>query len=73
MKYKANYNANNGTRMMQDIESNNKRELISSIRRIAEGNRYANNECRWTVHETESGKCVAAGGMWSNGKRYRIN
>lgn len=73
MKYHANFNANNGTRLIQDRESDNKGKLISDIREIAEANRFENSECSWNVYETSTGRCVAAGGMHNNGRRYRID
>ena len=72
MKYHANFNANNGTHWMYDEFSNNKNKLIASVRETAEGERFANGECSWSVYETSTGRCVAAGGMHNNGRRYRV-
>ena len=71
MKYFANFNANNGTRLMHDRLSNNKRKLEKSIRESAEAHRYQGNECSWSVYECKTGKCIAAGGMTRYGTRYR--
>ena len=73
--YKANFNANNGTRFMKPIEDTNLSRIIKSVRETAEGNRFANSECSWTVWvDSDDGRSevVAAGGMRSTGSRYRI-
>ncbi len=75
MKYRANYTANNGTTMMHPIEGNNLKEIIKTIRRIANAERFANNSCAWSVWvDTPSMgyKVVAAGGTHSSGKYYRV-
>ena len=70
MKYFANYNANNGTSLLNDLCDTNLRRITKDIRDIAEGNRYDGNECRWRVTD-ETGRELAAGGMDRNGCRYR--
>lgn len=60
MKYYANFTANNGTSMIEPLEDTNKARIIKSIRKIANGNRFAGNTCRWHVCD-ETGKTVAAG------------
>ena len=73
--YKANFLANNGTRFMNPIEDTNLRRIVRSVRETAEGERFLNNECYWSVwilHPNGCEETVAAGGMNSNGSRYRI-
>lgn len=75
--YYANFNANNGTRFQKPIEDTNLKRIIKSVRETAEGERFANNECSWSVwveDESRSSGCryLAAGGMYSNGRRYRV-
>lgn len=72
--YKANFKANNGTRFMNPIEGTNLKKIIKDIREIAEGERFEGNECSWWVYTEEDGRdtAVAAGGMMSDGTRYRI-
>ena len=70
MKYYANFNANNGTSWINDMEFTNKAEAIRSVRETAEGERFHNNSCSWYVKD-ESGNEIANGGMTSTGKRYR--
>lgn len=77
-KYYANYNANNGTRFNKPIEDTNLKRIIKDIREIAEGNRFANNECSWSVWVVDESrpdgcKYLAMGGMYSNGQRYRVS
>ena len=69
-KYTANYTANNGTTMLKPIEDTNIKRIISDIREIAEGNRFQDNECKWSVYCEDT--CVAEGGMTREGRRYRI-
>lgn len=73
--YYANFNANNGTCNGTPITGANKKELIKDIRHIAEGNRFAGNECSWLVWVESGENCisVAKGGMLSNGTRWRDN
>ena len=75
MKYKAIFTANNGTSLRTPIEGNNLKEIIKTIRRIANAERFANNSCAWSVWvDTPSigYKVVAAGGTHSSGKYYRV-
>ncbi len=73
--YFANFKANNGTSLMEPITGTNKSILIKDIRHIAEANRFAGNECSWSVFikEGENFISVARGGMWSDGSRWRDN
>ena len=76
--YYANFNANNGTHFQKPIEDTNLKRIIKSVRETAEGERFANNECGWSVwieDESRRDGCryVAMGGMYSNGKRYRVS
>lgn len=72
MKYYANYNANDGTRMEKDITGTNKKEIIRIIRDIANGERYTGHSCTWTVYD-QHGHCAAKGGTYDDGKQYRID
>lgn len=75
MKYKANFSANNGTSLRTPIEGNNLKEIIKTIRRIANAERFANNSCTWNVWidtPTMGYKVIAAGGTNSDGKYYRV-
>ena len=69
--YYANFTANNGTSFKNPITGNNKKNLIRDIRNIAEGERFLGNKCFWSVRD-DSGIYVAAGGVDSNGRRYRL-
>lgn len=76
--YYANFNANNGTRFQNPIKDTNLKRIIKSIRETAEGERFANNECLWSVWIEDDPflgacRCVAKGGMHSNGQRYRVS
>ena len=71
MKYTANYTANNGTHLAQDISDTNKARIIKTIYNIANGNRHAGSQCNWYVHDS-NGYCVAAGYTLACGLRYRI-
>lgn len=75
--YYANFRANGNTSCSQPITGTNKKRLIQAIRRIAEGNRYKNSECYWSVWIEFNApyraiKTIARGGMRKNGTRYRI-
>jgi hypothetical protein len=72
MKYYANFNANNGTRYAKDITDTNKERIIKTISSVANGNRFAGNDCSWRVHN-EHGKCVAYGYTLPSGQRCRIH
>lgn len=78
MRYYANFQANNGTTFSQPIESENKNDLIKTIRSVAEAERFSGNTCSWKVwyddyktYKTRASICVASGGVARNGKRYR--
>lgn len=69
--YKANFNTN-GTSFLIPIEGNNKSQLIKDIREIANGNRFAGNECTWEVwiEEGNNIKYIAKGGTYANGVKW---
>ena len=76
--YYANFSANNGTYLQNPIEDTCLERIIKDVRAIAEGNRLAGNECSWSVwveDESRMSGCryLAAGGMYSNGQRYRTS
>ena len=68
-KYFANFNANNGTTLCEYRESNNKNELIKSIRDSAKANRYRGNIASWWVCESATGYKVAGGSIFDWGSR----
>lgn len=75
MKYTANYKANNGTTMMEDISFTSKQDAIKTIRGIAVGNTYAGNEFTWWVEDENCDEVARGGGKKSiDGKvsYYRI-
>lgn len=69
--YYANYMTNDGTHLLHDLTDHNKAKLVKHIRDIAEGATYTNSACAWSVYD-ESGTCVAMGGTWSRGGRWRV-
>lgn len=69
MKYSANFLANNNTRFMTPIQSNNKNKLIRDIRSIAAGNRFQGSQASWCVFETDSGRPIAEGVITDRGYR----
>jgi len=60
---------------MEPITGTNKSVLIKDIRHIAEANRFAGNECSWSVliKEGDNYISIARGGMWPDGSRWRDN
>ena len=68
--YNAYFKANDSTYNQEPITGTNKSKLIRDIRLIAEGNRFANNSCSWSVH-TDDGRCIAAGGVSARNQRWR--
>lgn len=68
--YYANYEANNGTTMMQPITDTNLKNIISDIREIAGDNRQAGHIARWEVSD-EEGRTVAAGYIDRAGRCHR--
>lgn len=70
MKYIASFSANNGTTVAGGMEYTNISKAVSGIRTMAEGNRYAGNDCKWEVRVDDM--VVAAGGVGRDGKRYRV-
>lgn len=59
---------------MEPITGTNKSVLIKDIRHIAEANRFAGNECSWSVFkEGDNYISIARGGMWPDGSRWRDN
>lgn len=62
----------NGT-MFIGYEGPSKREVIQAIRKSTESNRYEGHTSRWTVYRNSDGAAVAAGGMDSFGRRYRLS
>ena len=69
MTYYATFLANHSTRSAKPFEGTNKKELIRSIRKIAEGETFYRGDCSWCV-QSEDGGIVASGGLL-NGIRYR--
>ena len=61
----------NGTSYINNITDTNKERIIKRIRKGANGNRPAGDECTWYVCN-ESGECVAAGYTLANGQRCRV-
>ena len=72
MTYYANYKANDGTTFLKPIAGPNKKKLISEVREIANGQRFAGSTCSWTVWKRDGNNCIviAAGGTRNSGKRY---
>lgn len=70
VRYFANFKANNGNHLNHDMASSNLKQITRDIRDYAEGYRFEGSSCDWWVHDY-LGRCVASGGMSSNGKRYR--
>lgn len=72
MKYKANFNSNNSTTLMSEIEGTNKWKLLKDIREIALSGRFIDSKASWYV-EDENGKTVFHGGYFPKvGIRYSI-
>lgn len=70
MKYFANFLANGNTYYRDELEYTNKKTAIAEIRSIANANRFAGNECNWSVYD-DNGKCVAGGGTFASGLKWR--
>lgn len=68
--YKASGKANGSTYI--NYEGLSKREVIKVIRDQVEANRIKGNTVQWTVYRKSDGAAVAAGGMDSTGRRYRL-
>lgn len=49
-----------------------KREVIQAIRQSTEANRLKGKDSHWVVYRNSDGAAVAAGGMYSDGRRYRL-
>lgn len=47
--YKANFSANNGTRLMNNLTGTNKEELNKKVRDLALAERFEGNSCQWAV------------------------
>ena len=72
MKYEACFRANNFSICSSFYYYNDKKTAIKEIREMAEGNRFADGDCSWNVYLKDKNLCVAAGGMTSTGRRYRL-
>lgn len=72
MKYEACFRANNYAICSGMYGFSNKRQAIKEIREMADGNRFADGDCSWTVYIADKDLRVAAGGMTRDGKRYRL-
>lgn len=68
--YKATGMANRSTTI--SYEGSSKREVIQAIRQITEANRYEGKASHWVVCRKSDGAAVAAGGVDSDGRRYRL-
>lgn len=71
MKYEASFRANANS-VMGFCSFNSKKKAIKYIREMAEGNRFSDGDCNWSVHFTGTDYCVASGGMDRFGRRYRL-
>lgn len=71
--YYANFNANNGTFLKSALKSNNKRELLKTIREIANSNRTEGNDASFWIENTD-GTCICDGRINKKGRTcYIIN
>lgn len=70
-KYYANFNANNGTRLMSPAEYTSRKEAIASIRRWAVDETFAGSSFTWSVSD-ENDKEIAAGGG-TKSREGRVN
>ena len=70
MKYHANYNANNGTRLMIDMISDNKKQLMKDIREIAKSECFDNNHAIWWVTDRRNHFIYSGMVVKENGKIY---
>jgi hypothetical protein len=70
MKYKANFSVNNGTTLINGIESNNLRIIIKEIRGMMLRERFMGNQgCWWMVDSNDLE--IASGGITREGEIYR--
>lgn len=70
MKYHANYNANNGTRLMIDMKSDNKKQLMKDIREIATAECFDSNHAIWWVVDRKGHYIYSGMVVKENGKIY---
>ena len=72
MTYYANFNANNGTRLMNDIFGSNKKDLLRRIRRMAMAERFQGNSATWWVCDEEGNSVYEQSYHPHVGTRYLI-
>lgn len=70
--YYANFWANNGTHYNTPITDTNKAKIISDIKEIAKGERFAGNCASWKVwyKDADENICVAAGYFDEHGRSH---
>lgn len=70
MNYFANFNANNGTRLMTDLQGTNKNKLMNAIRKQAISECFEGSQAIWWVCDRK-GHYMFSGMVYKeNGKTY---